>query len=115
MKTKKELDKLNDAIGKAISAYHNAIEVNLKECGKEVPVLTDDEDEKGLRLSVRGDDYDLNDEVVDKVRWNEEKECVEYHLIEYNYRECDDWYPIYWLDDCKDYVYESIDWDGITD
>lgn len=115
MKTKKEIYNLNNAIGKAISAYYKAIEDNLKECGKEILILSDDEDDEGLRLSVRGCDNDLINEVINKVRWNNEMECVEYHLIEYNGIKCDDWYPIDWLDDCKDYVYESIDWEGIID
>lgn len=111
MKTKKELNALSSAIGKAIREYHNAVEENLKESGKEHNVVGDDEDVDGLRLSVRGDDNDLNDQVVDKVRWNNEKEYVEYHLIEYNYDDCDDWYPMYWLGEEIDYVYDNIDWE----
>ena len=110
MKTKNELNKLNNAIYDAMFEYRNAIEDNLKECGKEMAIVPDDEDEKGLRLLVRGDNDDLNDQVIDKVRWNEKEQCVEYHLIEYNYKKCDDWYQIFFLDDWKDYVYERIDW-----
>ena len=114
MKTSKELQEMANAIGEATRAYHNAIAVNLKESGKEHKVMNlweDEDEENGLRLSVRGDDCDLNDEVIDKVRWNEEKMCIEYHLTSYNYRDTDEWANVAWLGDDADYVFEAIDWE----
>ena len=118
MKTSKEIHELTNAIGDATRAYHNAIADNLKECGKELNVMNIWEDEdadgellNGMRLSVRGDDNDLNDEVIDKIRWNEEKGCVEYHSISYNYRQVDEWANVAWLGDDVDYIYEAIEWE----
>ena len=113
MRTKKEIDDLSIAIAIAEKNYRNAVEANIKEYGKEIPLNWDDEDEDGLVLSVRGDDNDLNEEVVDKVRWNEKEECVEYHLVRFNYKKDDHWYNVTWLGDEVYYIYDSIDWDNI--
>ena len=113
MRTKAELQELSKAIGDAERAFRNAIADNLKESGKEHNILFDDEYEDGFILFVRNDDGDgFNTEVIDKVRWNEERECVEYHLIEYNYYyERDEWYSVSLLGDDVDYLYEAIDWE----
>lgn len=113
MKTKKELEKLSRAIGKAIFAYHNAIAVNLKECGKEMNVLPfdGDEDEKGLRLELVGRHNDLISTVIDKVRWNDEHNIVEVHIVEEDYDESDYWLDISYLGDNEDYVNDNIDWE----
>lgn len=106
MKTKKEIMQLRNAVSEAISAYHNAIESNLKESGREHNVIGDDEEYDGVILKIYNDDYIL----VDKVRWNKETECVEYHEAEFNYKECDVWKPISWLIDDAEYIYEAIEW-----
>lgn len=115
MKTSKELQRLSDAIGEAERAYHKAIADNLKEGGKEYRVMNlwgDDEDApNGLNLSIRGDDNDLNDEVIDKVRWNEERGCIEYHSVRFNYRQVDEWANIAYLGEDADYVFQAIDWE----
>ena len=111
MKTKDELSKLNNAIYNAIFDYRNAIEGNLKESGKEHKVTGDDEDKEGIVLKLRDDDS-VDTLRVDKVRWNKDRKCVEYHCAEWNYKESDKWESIYCLDQEIDYVYDNIDWDG---
>ena len=113
MKTKKELQELSFAVGKAERAYHKAIADNLKEGGKEYKVLNPwgDEDINGLNLTIRGYDNDLYDEVIDKVRWNEEKGIIEYHSCSFNYKEVDTWADVSYLDDDADYVFDAIDWE----
>lgn len=112
MRTKEQLQELSNAIGVAIRAYHSAVADNLKESGKEHNILFDDEFEKGLMLSVRNDNGDgLITEVIDKVRWNEEMQDVQYHSVEYNYKECDEWYSVSWLGEDADYIFEAIDWE----
>lgn len=112
MKTEKELNELSNAIGKAISAYHNAIAENLKESGREHRVVGyEDEDEKGLRVEIFGRHDDVVTLVIDKVRYNNEHESVEVHICEEEYRKQDYWiYPSI-LGDTEDYVYESIEWE----
>lgn len=110
MKTKEELNKLSMAIGDAIFEYHNAVVQNIKECGKPLAVVGDDEEEEGIVLKLRDDDS-VDTARVDKVRWNEENECVEYHCAEWNYREVDTWTPIHWLGEEIDYIYDNIDWE----
>ena len=109
MKTKKEIMQLRNAVGEAVSAYHNAIESNLKESGREHNVIGDDEDYDGMFLTIYDND-DINTILVDKVRWNEETECVEYHEAKFNYNECDVWKPIRWRGDDAEYIYEAIEW-----
>ena len=112
MKTKKELDKLSNAIGNAIFAYHNAIAENLKESGKEHNVVGyEDEEEKGLRVEIIGRHNDVVSIVVDKVRYNNKSNSVEVHICEEDYREQDYWTFISTLDDAQDYVNDSIDWE----
>jgi hypothetical protein len=110
MKTAKELDKLCMAIGEAIMNYRKAVEANIKESGKELEVVGDDEDEDGIVLKIRDDDA-VDTCRIDKVRWNEDRDCAEYHCAEWNYREVDTWTPIYWLGGEQDYVYENINWE----
>ena len=114
MKSKEELSELSMAIGKAIRAYHNAIEDNLKECGKEMPVLPydDDDEESGMRVDIIGRHNDLVNVVVDKVRYNSENDSVEFHVCEEDYNDKDYWtYPSI-FEDSADYIYENIDWEG---
>lgn len=113
MKTKRELTELSNAIGKAISTYHNAIFENLKEGGKEYNVNDDDDDEtNGIRLNIDGRHDDLVNIVVDKIRYNKERGIVEIHVSEEEYENCDVWYAIYILGDDEDYVNDCIVWDS---
>ena len=109
MTTKKELQELSNNIGKAIFAYRNAVAVNLKESGKEHNVIGDDEEYNGICLKIRDDDS-VDTALIDKVRWNEERECVEYHCSEWNYQSTDDWTNIAWLGEEIDYIYDAIEW-----
>jgi hypothetical protein len=109
MKTAKELYEMSMAIGKATRAYHKAVEDNLKESGKEHNVIGDDEDYDGIYLKVREDDA-VDTILVDKVRWNNEGNCVEYHCSVWNYETTDNWTPISWLGDDIDYIYNNIEW-----
>ena len=112
MKTSKELNELNNAIGKAVFAYHNAISENLKESGKEHKVVGyEDEDEEGLRLEIIGRHDDAVSIVVDKIRYNKENNSVEVHICEEDYCEQDYWTYISILGDAQDYVNQSIDWE----
>lgn len=114
MKTAKELEKLSNAIGKAVLAYHDAIFDNLKESGKECDVQGDDEEEKGVRIDIHGRHGDLVNILVDKVRFqpNDSIGVIEIHLAQEDYKEQD-----YWLDanyigsDDIDYIYDAIVWD----
>lgn len=115
MKTKEELKELSNAIGRAICTYHQAVFNNLKEAGRELKVLGDDDDEdekSGLRLSIVGRHDDLVDIVVDKIRYNKESDSVEIHVCEEEYKDTDAWYGMYILGDDEDYVNDSIDWDS---
>ena len=109
MRTEKELIELSVNIGKAISAYRNAVAENLKESGKEHKVIGDFDEDEGLYLQIRNDDS-VDTVTVDKVRWNEEKGYVEYHTTSWNYGETDTWTPIHWLGDEIEYIYEAIEW-----
>ena len=115
MKTKKELQKLSNAIGDAIRAYHNAIFDNLKESGKEHRVETDwdDEDSKGIHLSIIGRHNDLVLIEVDRVRVNPEKGVngvIEVHLCKEDCKDCDYWLMASELGDDADYLYDNIIW-----
>jgi len=114
MKTKEELQELSFAIGKAKRVYHKAIADNLKEGGKEFNVLNPwgDEETSGLPISFGGDDCDLDEEVVDKVRWNEERGIIEYHSCRFNYLKVDTWADVNYLGDDVDYVFDAIDWNS---
>ena len=90
MKTSEELRKLSNAIGEASPAYHKAVEENLKESSKEHNVIGDDEDYDGICRQVRDGD-DVDNVLVDKVRWNKVRGYVEYRCSEWNYNEADEW------------------------
>jgi hypothetical protein len=111
MKTEKELNELNNAIGKAVFAYHNAIAENLKESGREHRVVGyEDEDEEGLRVEIIGRHNDAVSMVVDRIRYNNEHNSVEVHICEEDYRKQDYWVYISTLGDAQDYVNLSIEW-----
>lgn len=114
MKTKEELKELSNAIGKAIYTYHQAVFNNLKEVGRELKVLGDDDedDKSGLRLSIMGRHDDLVEIVVDKIRYNKDSDSIEIHVSEEDYKDTDTWYGMYILGDDEDYVNDSIDWDS---
>jgi len=115
MKTKKELEKMSAAIGRAVSAYHNAIFENLKESGKEFSVQGDDTDEKGQRLNIHGRHDDLVNILVDKVRHtpNDFMGVVEIHIAQEDYKETDYWMNIQHIGiDDMDYIYDYIVWDN---
>ena len=104
---------------KAKFAYHNAVVEMLKECGKELEVVSEDWDEdedypKGVHLTTLGDDNEAFDVVVDRIRY-EEKEPVTkvgIHVCRYEYKEVDYWWGINDLmDECADYVISSIVWE----
>ena len=108
MKTEKELRKLSANISKAKYVYRNAVAENLKESGKEHKVIDGyDEESKGLTLKIHGTDTTI---LVDKVRWDNELNCVVYHTAEWNYKETDTWTPIHWLSDEIEYIYDAIEW-----
>ena len=114
MRTKKELNELSNAIGKAERAYYNAIKENLKESGKEHDVESDYEDEDGLHVTTT-DRHDNNViAVIDKIRFN--TNCgvdglVEVHVCEWDYDDEDYWIGIEMFNsDVKPYVYENIIW-----
>ncbi len=116
MKTKKELDELSNAIGKAIYAYHNAIHQNLAEnSGHEYKVQGDDEEEDGQRLSIEGRHGDLVCILVDKIRSTPKKDGVgnnvEVHITEEDYVPKDYWLNINYIGlDDVDYIYDYIIW-----
>ena len=115
MKTKKELQKLSDAIGEASRAYHQAIFDNLKESGKEHKVEADweDEDSKGIHLNTL-DRHDFNVVLeVDKVRFNKDKGLhgvIEAHVCSEDYDGCDYWIMASEFGDDADYLYDNIIW-----
>ena len=115
MKTKKELQKLSNAIGDAVRAYHDAIFANLKESGKEYGVEADwdDEDSKGIHLTIIGRHDDAILIEVDKVRVNLKKGvsgAIEVHVCNEDYNGCDYWMMASELGDDVDYLYDNIIW-----
>ena len=115
MKTKKELQKLSNAIGEATRAYRQAIFYNLKESGKEHKVEADweDEDYKGLHLTIIGRHDDAIVLEVDKVRFNKEKGlhgAIECHVCSEDYDECDYWIMATEFGNDVDYLYNNIIW-----
>jgi len=114
MKTKKELQEMSAAIGKAVRAYHNAIFDNLKEGGKEYAVQGDNDDEVGQRIDIHGRNDDLVNILVDKVRYtpNDGIGVIEIHIAEEDYEEKDYWMHINYIgSDDMDYIYDYIVWD----
>jgi hypothetical protein len=115
MKTKEELKKLSNATGEAERAYHKAIFDNLKESGKEHGVEADweDEDSKGIHLTVIGRHDDAIVIEIDKVRFNPEKGlhgAIEAHVCSEDYDDCDYWMMAFELGDDADYLYDNIIW-----
>lgn len=109
MKTEKELRKMSANISKASFAYQKAVVEKLKESSKEHKVIDEyDEESEGLTLRVRDTDVVI---LVDKVRWNNELNCVEYHTAEWNFKKTDTWTLIHWLayDDINR-IYDAIEW-----
>lgn len=108
---------------KAKFAYHHAVVEMLKECGKELEVVSDlwDDDEdypKGVHLTTLGDDGEAYDVVVDRIRYEEKEPVfkVGIHVCRYDYKEVDYWWGINDLmDECADYVISSIVWDENSD
>ena len=110
MKSKEELDDLCMCIGKAQIAYRNANEENLRESGKEFPVMSDNEvEDKGLRMDVDGRHGQVN-VVIDKVRYNFDRDYVEVHICEEDYDAKDYWCDINLLGEDGYYIYENVDW-----
>ena len=117
MKTKKELQKLSNAIGAAQRAYHDAIFDNLKESGKEHGVEGDYEDD-GLHLTIIGRHDDTVLLEIDKVRVNKDKGVngwvsngvVEVHISNEDYKPCDYWMMASEFGDDVDYIYDNIIW-----
>ena len=115
MRTKEELNLLSNAITEASREYHNAIYDNLKESGKEHNVEADweDEDSKGIHLSIIGRHDDVVVLEVDKVRFNPEKGLhgvIEAHICSEDYDECDYWLMATEFGDDADYLYDNIIW-----
>jgi len=117
MKTKKELKKLSNAIGEATRAYHQAIFDNLKESGKEHKVEADweDEDSKGIHLTIIGRHDDAVVLEVDKVRFNKDRGLhgvIEGHVCSEDYDECDYWIMTTEFGDDVDihYLFDNIIW-----
>lgn len=108
---------------KAKYAYHHAVVNMLKECGKELEVVSEywDEDEdypKGVHLTTLGDDDEAFDVVVDRIRYEEKEPVfkVGIHVCRYEYKEVDYWWGINDLmDECADYVLSSIVWEEKSD
>lgn len=109
MKTSKELYEMSMAIGEAKRAYREAVEANLKESGKEHNVIGDDDEYDGIYLKLRDDDA-VDTALVDKVRWNNERNYAEFHYSEWNYDTADNWTPVYWLNEEINYIYDNIEW-----
>lgn len=110
MRTSKELSELSAAIGKAMNAYHNAVEENLKESGKEYAIYSEEED-FGLVVEFIGRHNDLVTAEVDKIRYNNEKGIVEVHICREDYDLMDYWLTIWDLGDATDYVLDNIIWE----
>ena len=114
MKTKKELQEMSEAIGKAVRAYHKAIFDNLKEGEKEYAVHGFNGEEEGQRIDIHGRHDDLVNILVDKVRHtpNDGIGVVEIHIAEEDYDEADYWINADYIgSDDIDYIYDYIVWD----
>ena len=120
---KNEIKSFRRDMFKAKFAYHNAIVQKLKECGKELDVVSEywDEDEdypRGVHLTSLNDDNEAFDVVVDKIRY-EDREPVSklgIHICRYEYKDVDYWWGINDLmEECADYVFSSIVWEDNDD
>jgi hypothetical protein len=111
MRTKEELQKLSDAIGKAQRAYHDAIFDNLKESGKEHGVESDyDDGSDGLHLTIIGRHDDAVLLEIDKVRLNKDNGAIEVHINNEDYEPCDYWMMASEFGDDTEYIYNKIIW-----
>jgi len=115
MKTKEELTMLSNAIGKAQTAYRQAILDNLKESGKEHDVKSDwdeEKDDNGVHLSYIGRHGETT-LLIDKVRFSKAKAGFGYidaHIAAEDGNGCDYWMMGSEFGNDADYIYDNIIW-----
>lgn len=94
-----------DLMCKAMTNYRTIVKMALKECGKELP-LDNGYGEKGnLEISVDADFC-----MLDRARYNEKEDCIEFHVVYWNNNKVDYWIPAYQLGSDDTYAMENIIW-----
>ena len=112
---KNEINAYRRDMIKAKYAYHQAIAEKLKECGKELEVVSeywdkDDDYPKGVELTNLGDDNNAFNVVVNRIRY--ENGEPSFHVCRWEYTEVDYWVTTGDLtEECVDYIYDSIIWE----
>jgi len=113
MKSKEEIEKLCDAMVNAEFEYKSAIRTNISEYKKEI-LVKPNIDANYFLITIKNEDgfVDLG---VDKVRWNEEQDYIEYHIVKYDFLEdLDEWKCIDELYEGEiDCILDNIDWNSI--
>ena len=101
-----------NAMCEAQSNYQKVLKDSIEKCG-EVAVVDENEwieDYNGTPC-CRIEYYD-GEKVwryaVDKLRVVDD--IIQFHVIETNYREADDWIPVDWIEDEGDFLFEAIVW-----
>ena len=99
-----------DLMCKAMTNYRTIVKMALKECGKELP-LDNGYGEKGnLEISIAVDDTFADCYMLDRARYNEKEDCIEFHVVNWNNNEVDYWIPAYQLGSDDTYAMENIIW-----
>lgn len=99
-----------DLMCKAMTNYRTIVKMALKECGNELP-LDNGYGEKGnLEISIAVDDTFADFYMLDRARYNEKEDCIEFHVVNWNNNEVDYWIPAYQLGSDDTYAMENIIW-----
>jgi hypothetical protein len=110
LKQKAELEKTFYAMCYSIRTYNNMVKEMLKD-GKE-RYLNNGYDEYDEPLSITCVDYNgtgANNYQLDKARYNSDRDCVEFHVVAYNYNKTDEWIASYLLEGSEEtYAFDNI-------
>ena len=105
-------DAIEDAMErswKANQVFRSSVKEHLKNTWGEFTM----DDSYGEEGELQVDVIDSNNSGVDhyaldKARYNAEKDCVEFHMTEYNYKQTDEWIASYWLGSEESFAMENI-------
>lgn len=99
-----------DLMCKAMTNYRTIVKMALKECGKELPLLDGYGDKGYLEISVAVGDSLADYYMLDRVRYNEKEDYIEFHAMHWNGNVVDYWIPAYQLGSDDTYAMENIIW-----
>jgi len=109
MLSKRQLDAMSQEIGRMTRHYHAAIAENLKEAGKMLPVLGENDEVKGISLDLEYNGTLMNF-IFDAVKWDEGRKAVMAHSTDGTNEE-NMWWHIDELGDAQEYLIEAIQWE----